>query len=184
MRYLQPELFPMPMISVGKVLEPQRQAWNISWTAQPGAGWGHSSGRTQQHTCLKILAAACPTPVYAVADVPLLATACTWNSSLIRSKGAVAVLATAPAAPPARNILAEGYRLFRERMWPGSKKTQAFSSSASKMRNSLHGSQVFHIPYIHHLLLHMVPNYTPLLLVVPAPVEPSWGCDESQNLPY
>ena len=30
---------------------------------------------------------------------------CTWNRSLIRSKGAVAVLAIAPAEPPAMNIL-------------------------------------------------------------------------------
>ncbi len=30
---------------------------------------------------------------------------CTWNSSLMRSRGAVAVLAAAPAAPPAINIL-------------------------------------------------------------------------------
>jgi hypothetical protein len=31
----------------------------------------------------------------------------TWKSSLIRSKGADAVLAIAPAVPPARNILSQ-----------------------------------------------------------------------------
>eukprot|EP00967_Tisochrysis_lutea_P140518 scaffold256819_cov17-Tisochrysis_lutea.AAC.2 len=30
---------------------------------------------------------------------------CTWKSSLMRSRGAVAVRATAPAVPPAKNIL-------------------------------------------------------------------------------
>ena len=54
---------------------------------------------------LKILLNAWPMPVYAVADVPADGTAWTWKRSLMRSKGAVAVRAMAPAAPPATNIL-------------------------------------------------------------------------------
>lgn len=44
-------------------------------------------------------------PVYDSADVPDDATPCTWNKSLILSSGAVAVLAVAPASPPAKNML-------------------------------------------------------------------------------
>lgn len=43
----------------------------------------------------------CTSPLYAVAEVPEEAIACTWKSSLTRSSGAVAVRAITPASPPA-----------------------------------------------------------------------------------